>query len=111
MHMTAQRRLQAALDAEEGVDERRLFDHAIALPGSRLLTLDGLSEVHFVPASSWELSTGVRVVAALKFKHAEWGEKKMYFESRPQLGEAADVFRELLGRDFRDEVVGAITGS
>jgi hypothetical protein len=97
-------RLQRALDALEGVDERSLFELAVGLPGSRLIAPDELAEPRFAAPSLWaKLVTGVELVGVLQFKHAEWGEKKMYFESLPQFGEAARIFQELLGRDFRKE--------
>jgi hypothetical protein len=48
----------------------------------------------------------VRVVAVFRFKHAEWGAKAMYFESRQHLADAAHLFRTLLNRDGGGELVG-----
>ncbi len=51
------------------------------------------------------MSTGVSgAVATLTFKHAEWGEKTMYFESLDQLSSAAQLLQQFLGRDLRHEL-------
>jgi len=50
------------------------------------------------------MSTGINAVATLTFKHAEWGEKTMYFESLDQLSSAAQLLQEFLGQDFRHEL-------
>jgi hypothetical protein len=92
-------RLQQALDILEAADERRLFELAYDFKGSRLIAPDELSELHVAQPTSWEkMSTGVSIVAVLKFKHADWGEKKLYFESRQQLDEATLLLKELQSR-------------
>jgi hypothetical protein len=49
------------------------------------------------------MSTGVNLVAVLQFKHADWGEKRLYFESRQQLAEAAQLLKELRNPNLRGE--------
>jgi hypothetical protein len=104
MQMKQVERLQQALDAFEGVDERRLFDMALGLRGSRLIAPDELAEVQLTKAGWWKsMTAGVRIVGVLRFKHAAWGEKRLYFEALQQVVEAADLLQNLLGRDFRAE--------
>ena len=99
-------RLQQTLDALEAADERGLFDLAAGLKGSRLLAVEELADVHFDKPSPWEkFSIGVSVVTVLKFTHPEWGDKKMHFESLPQLSEASRLLGELLNRDFSHEAL------
>jgi hypothetical protein len=98
-------RLQKALGMLEGADERRLFEIAAGFRGSRLIAPRELSGLHFAASTVWgKMSTGISAVAALTFKHAEWGEKTMYFESLDQLSSAAQLLQETLGRDFRHEL-------
>jgi hypothetical protein len=107
-HMKGIERVQQMLGELEGADERRLFELAGGYRGSRLIDPEELADLHITPATSKEKrSTGVLVVAVLRFTHAEWGERKMYFESRQQLAEAGLLFKELLGRDFGHELASA----
>jgi hypothetical protein len=48
------------------------------------------------------------LVASLKFRDAEWGEKKCYLESREQVGQAAEILRDTLHADLRGAALGAV---
>ncbi len=101
-------RLHQSLSSLEGADGRRLLELAYGFPGSRLIPAGELSDLHFAPPTSKETrSTGVRIAAVLRFKHAAWGEKALYFESRQQLTEAARLLGGLLNRDFGGELARA----
>jgi hypothetical protein len=93
-------RVQQTLDALEGADERRLFEVSSGLRGSRLVLPDELTDVH-ISKIGWfrGLGSGVSLVGMLRFKHAEWGTKGMYFESLEQLGNAARILQDFLGGD------------
>jgi hypothetical protein len=98
-------RLQRVLDNMEGLDERGLFELAASLPGSRLIAPDELAELHFAAPALWaKLASGVTFVGVLQFRHADWGDKKLHFESLEQLAEAANLLQQLLGRDFKSEI-------
>jgi hypothetical protein len=57
-------RLQQTLDVLEAAGERRLFELAAGLKGSRILAAEKLVGLHFEKPSPWEmLSIGVSVVA------------------------------------------------
>ncbi len=104
MQMKALERMQQALDSLAGADERQLFEQAMGFRGSRLIRPEELAELHFAAPGTWEkMTTGAAIVGVLHFKHAAWGEKKLYFESLAQVGEAARLLEDLLGRDFRPE--------
>jgi hypothetical protein len=99
-------RLQQALDVLEAADERRLFEIADSLDTSRLVAPEELVDLHFDKPSTWgNLTSGAAAVAVLKFTHAEWGAKKMFCESLTQLGDASRLLQEVLGRDFRSEIL------
>jgi hypothetical protein len=98
-------RLKVALGMLEGADERRLFEIAPGFLGSRLIASQELVGLEFAACTLWDkMSAAAHAVAKLTFKHAEWGEKKMYFESRDQLRNAADLLEKSLGREFFREL-------
>jgi hypothetical protein len=53
----------------------------------------------------------MRLFGVLKFRHAAWGEKRMYPESRRQLTEAAYLFKEFLNRNFGGEPARVAAGA
>jgi hypothetical protein len=101
-HMKQIERLQETLDTLAGADERRLFELALGLRGSRLLAPAELGGASLGAVGAWEKMTlGPSVVGVLKFRHADWGDKKLYFESLGQLGDAVSLLEHTFGGDFR----------
>lgn len=87
-------RMQTLLDRFEGIGDRELFDLASALPGGRFVSVEDLSSTELTPPTTWEkLNTGVHIAAVLRFRHPEWGETKMYLESKKQARLAAEVLQ------------------
>jgi hypothetical protein len=111
MQMKQIEKIQRELDKLEGLDERRLIDAAAGLTGSRLVEVSEMTHVRFTKPGVWDgLSTGVKIVAVLRFTHDEWGEKKLYLESLTQVGDAARILQDVLGQDFRAEAMQVARG-
>jgi len=108
-HAQQLEKMQAVIDRFDGIDDRQLFDLAAALPGSRLVAVEDVSAPELAAPTTWEkLSTGVHLVASLKFRDAEWGDKKFYLESRGQVGQAAEILQGTLHADLRGAALGAV---
>ena len=111
MQMKQIEKIQQELDKLEGLDERRLIDAAAGLAGTRLVEVGEMTHVRFTKPGTWDaMSTGVKIVAVLRFTHDEWGEKKLYLESLTQVGDAARILQDVLGQDFRAEAMQVACG-
>ncbi|HEY1380486.1 MAG TPA: hypothetical protein VGF55_27040, partial [Gemmataceae bacterium] len=105
MQMKQIERLQQALDALDGADEPRLLELAYGLKGSRLIAPAELSAVRFARPTVWEkMSKGMGMVAVLRFTHAAWGEKALYFEAPQHLADAARMIGALLKWDVTGQL-------